>query len=200
MTAPSMIGSVAVGATAQRRVRSFMSLLLMTSFLLLSTLLLTTTLLVGTVEARGGWGSAYRVQQLQGRLNKQPGTSNDNAFVPINTNTLMRQDLQSRQQAAPRYDIEESEDGVSRLSLDVGNVNVQDLKVEIDDAGRVISVMGKRNVAGVAATEDRMTSFDHSFRLDNAVDEESLRVTLAHGLLTISATRKKMTNEPVMCE
>ena len=83
----------------------------------------------------------------------------------------------------------ESDDGsLVELTMEVPGVAAEDLSVEIED-GDVLHVRGGRIVREGGSSAQ--SEFDQAFQLDEDIDVENIEVTLASGILTVSAPRKE---------
>lgn len=76
-----------------------------------------------------------------------------------------------------------------KLAFDVPGVKADNIKIELKDDGRVLHLSGGRTVQ----TENEFSEikFSKSFTLGSNIDSSHLTASLADGVLTVSAPKKK---------
>jgi HSP20 family protein len=97
--------------------------------------------------------------------------------------------------AAPRFEVDESEDGYS-LSLDLPGVAPEDLNVTVEDG--VLTVTGERELEvpeGYRArrSERSRLKIDRSITLGDRVDPAGIEAKLEHGVLTLTLPKRPET-------
>ena len=89
--------------------------------------------------------------------------------------------------SSPGYEVHEDDDKF-QLSIDVPGVKAADMKVELEQGGRLLHLSGGRKVQkGDSVTETR---FDERFTLAENVDATKITANLADGVLVVSAPKK----------
>lgn len=112
--------------------------------------------------------------------------------VPVYMNSLMRQHETevSRlfQSNEPRYSVhEDPETGVVELTIELPGVHANDVNIELED-NRILRITGTRKYSRHGTVYD--AEFDQSFRLNEEVDPERLKVTLSAGILRVEAPKR----------
>jgi len=86
-----------------------------------------------------------------------------------------------------RYRIEEDDDKFT-LTIDLPGVKASDMKVSLENDGRVLRISGMRTTqTGEMSYESK---FDKTFVVDKSVDVEQIQANLAEGVMTIDAPKK----------
>ena len=90
--------------------------------------------------------------------------------------------------SSPGYEIHE-DDNKFQLSIDVPGVKAADMKVQVEQGGRLLHLTGGRRVQkeGGSVTETR---FDERFTLAENVDATKITANLADGVLVVTAPKK----------
>ena len=100
-----------------------------------------------------------------------------------NANELLRY-------TSPRYEVTEN-DKRFRLALDVPGVKSADMKIELEQDGRVIHVTGKRKVKTDNSFEEQ--KFEKRFTLGRDLDISKITAHLNDGVLVLTAPKKVKT-------
>ena len=86
-----------------------------------------------------------------------------------------------------RYRIEE-DDAKFTLTIDLPGVKASDMKLSLEQDGRVLRISGMRTTqTGEMSYESK---FDKKFVVDKSVDVEQITASLAEGVMTIEAPKK----------
>lgn len=94
---------------------------------------------------------------------------------------------------SPNYAVTRDNDtGVSTLRMELPGVSPADVQVELENDS-LLRVKGTRTL--LTAKTDEVVEFDETFQLDEGVDPASIKVTLQHGLLEVTAERKSTTTK-----
>ena len=72
---------------------------------------------------------------------------------------------------SPRYEITDTEENF-RISVDVPGVNPEDIHVDFEDDGSVLSIRGSRASTSTDENRSFMSRFSQSFSIDSSVDAE----------------------------
>jgi len=95
--------------------------------------------------------------------------------------------------SSPGYEIHEK-DGSYQISVDLPGVKASDMKIELEDNGRLLHLSGGRKVQeGDRVVE---TKFDKKFTIGENVDTEKMTANLVDGVLTLQAPKKEITEPP----
>lgn len=103
---------------------------------------------------------------------------------------LFRESQQAMQQAfrhsVPRYEITNDKEKF-QIALDVPGVEAEDIHVELDEAGRTITMQGERKKE--SENEVFTSKFFQSFTLDSAADVSKITATLSDGVLFVTVPK-----------
>jgi HSP20 family protein len=105
--------------------------------------------------------------------------------------TLTRCKDDTMRHSSPRFEITEN-DRQFRLAVDVPGMKPDNLKVELEDDGRVLHMHGERKVKSDKSYEE--FKFDKRFKLGRNVDKSKITAHLSDGVLVLTAP--KMENLP----
>jgi HSP20 family protein len=89
--------------------------------------------------------------------------------------------------SSPRYEIDDSETAF-QIALDVPGVKPEDIDIQLEDDGKVLTIKGQRQVGPPSAS--RQVKFSKSFSLDPTVDGEKITASLNNGVLLVSAPKE----------
>jgi HSP20 family protein len=93
--------------------------------------------------------------------------------------------------SSPCYEVTEN-DKQFQLSVDVPGVKAEDVNIEMQDGGRVLSITGGRKVHKTEEDGTKTTSesrFEKRFVLDQSVDTAKITANLQDGVLTVTAPK-----------
>jgi HSP20 family protein len=98
--------------------------------------------------------------------------------------------------ASPGYEVYYTDNGKTyHISMDLPGVQATDIKVNVEQDGKVLHISGGRRVSDVsmdgAETYERITRFEERFSIGNTVDMDRTTANFANGVLTLSAPVKK---------
>ncbi|KAL7566009.1 hypothetical protein ACA910_011029 [Epithemia clementina (nom. ined.)] len=123
-----------------------------------------------------------------------------------------QQDLWQKQQSmlqnafthtSPRYEITDSDEKL-QISVDVPGVKPEDIHVNFEQDGSILSIRGSRAMSSTDKSRSFKSQFSQSFLVDPTVDVEKFTVNLENGVLIILAPKdlkrieEKIRNIPVM--
>jgi len=95
--------------------------------------------------------------------------------------------------SSPGYEIHEK-DGSYQISVDLPGVKAADMKIEVENNGRMLHLSGGRKVTeGDRVVE---TKFDKRFTIGENVDTDKMTANLADGVLTLQAPKKQIVEPP----
>ena len=100
--------------------------------------------------------------------------------------SLLRDDDMQLMRSSPGYEINETNDKYS-IAVDVPGVRAEDMKVQLENEGRVLHISGGRKVEKDGATHE--TKFEKRFTISDNVDKEKLTANLNDGVLVLSAPK-----------
>ena len=103
--------------------------------------------------------------------------------------------------SSPRYEVTENEKQF-RLAVDVPGVKEEDMKIKLENDGRVLHLFGGRKEKTESSFKE--IKFDKRFTLGKDLDTSKLTAHLSHGLLVLTAPKKEKkpptTQEiPIVC-
>jgi len=95
--------------------------------------------------------------------------------------------------SSPGYEIHEK-DGSYQISVDLPGIKAADMKIEVENNGRMLHLLGGRKVT----QGDRVmeTKFDKKFTIGENVDTDKMTANLADGVLTLQAPKKQIVEPP----
>lgn len=99
----------------------------------------------------------------------------------INANDQLRR-------SSPRYEVTEN-DKHYRLAVDVPGVKPENMKIELENEGRVLHITGARKVKSDTSFEEY--KFDKRFTLGRDLDTSKITAHLSDGVLVLTATKKE---------
>ena len=88
--------------------------------------------------------------------------------------------------SSPRYEITENDEQF-RLAVDVPGMKPDNLKVELEDDGRILHVSGERKVKTDTSHEEYL--FDKRFTLRKDLDTSKITAHLSDGVLVVTALK-----------
>ena len=94
----------------------------------------------------------------------------------------------SRRHYSPRFEITENEKQF-RLTVDVPGMKPEDLKIELEDDGRVLHMHGGRKIKSDTSYEEY--KFDKHFKLGRNVDTPKITAHLSDGVLVLTAPKRE---------
>lgn len=113
----------------------------------------------------------------------------DMLTVPVYWDSLLQQTGQQLTDVRrPRFQLNENDEGY-RLTMEVPGVAAQDLDVTLESSGRVLRVKGSRKYRGAKDEVLQEAKFEQAFELSPNLDIDGLKVSLADGILDISAPK-----------
>lgn len=118
-------------------------------------------------------------------------TSDPFELMPVLRNIDRSPDAILRR-SSPGFEIHEHEKEY-QISVDVPGVKASDMKLELEDDGRVLHLSGGRKIQREGTITE--TRFDKKFMVGENVDLEKLTANLADGVLTLVAPKKEV-NKP----
>jgi HSP20 family protein len=90
---------------------------------------------------------------------------------------------------SPRFEVTEN-DRQFRMAVDVPGIKPENLKIELEDYGRILHVSGERKVKTDTSHEEYL--FDKRFKLGRNVDTSQITAHLSDGVLVLSAPKKEV--------
>lgn len=102
--------------------------------------------------------------------------------------TLTRFKTDSMRHASPRYEVTEN-DKQFRLAVDVPGVKPENMKIELEQDGRVLHMSGGRKAKTDTSYEEY--KFDKRFTLGKDLDATKLTAHLSDGVLVLTAPKKE---------
>lgn len=98
-------------------------------------------------------------------------------------NSMFKQAFQTN---SPNYQIVDNDD-IFQVQLDVPGVKVEDLNINLEDDGKMLTLSGSREKSenGYSYT----SQFSQSFSLDSTVDIDQFSANLQNGVLVVSAPK-----------
>ncbi|KAL3789112.1 hypothetical protein ACHAW5_004167 [Stephanodiscus triporus] len=90
--------------------------------------------------------------------------------------------------SSPRYEVTEN-DKQFRLAVDVPGMKSDNLRVELEDGGRVMHISGERKVKTDTSREEY--KFDKRFTLRDDLDASGITAHLSDGVLVVTAPKKE---------
>jgi HSP20 family protein len=90
--------------------------------------------------------------------------------------------------SSPRYEITENDEQF-RLAVDVPGMKPDNLKIELEDDGRILHVSGERKVKTDTSHEEYL--FDKRFTLRKDLDTSKITAHLSDGVLVVTAMKMK---------
>jgi HSP20 family protein len=96
--------------------------------------------------------------------------------------------------ATPRYEITE-DDSEFKLAVDVPGVKAGDMKIKLEQDGRVLRLTGERKIQDGNLTSE--IRFDKAFLLDKKIQADQISANLSDGVVVITAPKEltKQKNE-----
>ncbi len=113
--------------------------------------------------------------------------------IPVRFNSLLQDEYQRQlakfhhQTGFRHYEVRE-DDSNMHLLVDVPGVHASDIKIQLEQEGKVVNISGSRK----QKHHDKETSsaFEQSFTIDpNIVDVDNIHASLADGVLTVSVPK-----------
>ncbi|KAL7566010.1 hypothetical protein ACA910_011030 [Epithemia clementina (nom. ined.)] len=104
---------------------------------------------------------------------------------------------------SPRYEITDSDEKL-QISVDIPGVKPEDIHVNFEQDGSVLSIRGSRAMSSADKSRSFKSQFSQSFSVDPTVDVEKFTANLENGVLIISAPKdlkrieEKIRNIPVV--
>jgi HSP20 family molecular chaperone IbpA len=97
---------------------------------------------------------------------------------------------------SPGYEVYYTDNGNTyHISMDLPDVQASDIKVKVEQDGKVLHVSGGRTHTDVSMdgtdTYTRTTRFEERFTIGNTMDIDHTKANFANGVLTLSAPVKK---------
>ena len=89
---------------------------------------------------------------------------------------------------SPRYEITDTDEKF-QLSIDVPGVKPEDIQVNFEDDGSMLSIRGSRAVTSSDESSSFRSKFSQSFSIDPSVDVKNFSASLKNGVLVISAPK-----------
>ncbi|GAX24363.1 hypothetical protein FisN_4Lh487 [Fistulifera solaris] len=125
-------------------------------------------------------------------------TSDPFELMPVLRNIDRSPDAILRR-SSPGFEIHEHEKEY-QISVDVPGVKASDMKLELEEDGRVLHLSGGRKIEREGSVSE--TRFDKKFYVGENVNLEKLKANLADGVLTLVAPKKevekpKLTSIPI---
>ena len=102
--------------------------------------------------------------------------------------TLTRCRDDTMRHSSPRFEITENVQQF-RLAVDVPGMKPEDLKIELEDYGRVLHMRGGRKVKSEMSHEEY--KFDKHFKLGRNVDTSKITAHLSDGVLVLTAPKRE---------
>ena len=99
--------------------------------------------------------------------------------------------------SAPSFQVL-SDDTASVVAVDVPGIPMEDIRVDIDDEQRLMTISGKREMTKDGMS--RVTKFSRTFQIDERARLEELRATLENGVLTVRAPKDPVEEEEPAAE
>ena len=113
-------------------------------------------------------------------------------FSPMSVLNIERDPFMVLRRSSPGYEIHE-DDNKLQLSIDVPGVKAEDMKVELEQNGRLLHLSGGRKVEKEGSMTE--TRFDKRFTLAENMDVSQITANLADGVLVVSAPKKQIEEE-----
>lgn len=113
-------------------------------------------------------------------------------MVPMSVLNIERDPFMVLRRSSPGYEIRE-DDNKFQLSIDVPGVKAADMKVELEQDGRLLHLSGGRKVEKEGSVTE--TRFDKRFLIAESVDTSKITANLADGVLVVSAPKKQIEEE-----
>jgi HSP20 family protein len=108
-------------------------------------------------------------------------------IVPMPVLNIERDPFMVLRRSSPGYEIHE-DDNKFQLSIDVPGVKAADMKVDLEQGGRLLHLSGGRKIEKEGSVTE--TRFDKRFTLAENVDAGKITANLADGVLVVSAPKK----------
>jgi HSP20 family protein len=108
-------------------------------------------------------------------------------IVPMPVLNIERDPFMVLRRSSPGYEIHE-DDNKFQLSIDVPGVKAADMKVDLEQGGRLLHLSGGRKIEKEGSVTE--TRFDKRFTLAENVDANKITANLADGVLVVSAPKK----------
>jgi HSP20 family protein len=108
-------------------------------------------------------------------------------IVPMPVLNIERDPFMVLRRSSPGYEIHE-DDSKFQLSIDVPGVKAADMKVDLEQGGRLLHLSGGRKIEKEGSVTE--TRFDKRFTLAENVDASKITANLADGVLVVSAPKK----------
>lgn len=106
---------------------------------------------------------------------------------------LLRAEDMALYRSSPGYEINES-DGKYQIAVDVPGVKASDVKVNLENDGKVLHISGGRKVEKDDAVTE--TKFEKRFTIGDNVDTDKLAANLADGVLVLTAPKLEKKEKP----
>lgn len=117
----------------------------------------------------------------------------DDLMMPVVPNFARTNDMILRH-SSPGYEINETDDKY-QIAVDVPGIKAGDMKVNVENEGRVLHIAGGRKVVRDGSTSE--TKFDKRFTIGKNVDIDKMTANLSDGVLVLTAPKKKEEEKPV---
>ena len=91
--------------------------------------------------------------------------------------------------SSPRFEVTENAKQF-RMEVEVPGIKLENLKIELEDYGRILHVSGERKVKTDTSHEEYL--FDKRFKLGRNVDTSKITANLSDGMLVLSAPKKEV--------
>ena len=92
------------------------------------------------------------------------------------------------QRSSPGYEVHQN-DKAWQISIDVPGVKAADMKVDLEQNGRLLHVCGGRKV--VKDNQMSETRFDKKFTIGDDIDTSKISANLSDGVLVLTAPKKE---------
>ncbi|KAL7539731.1 hypothetical protein ACHAXR_009567 [Thalassiosira sp. AJA248-18] len=102
--------------------------------------------------------------------------------------TLTQFKTETMRHSSPRYEVTENEKQF-RLAVDVPGVKPDNMKIELENEGRVLHMSGGRKVKTDTTYEE--SKFDKRFTLGRDLDTSKITAHLSDGVLVLTAPKKE---------
>jgi len=111
----------------------------------------------------------------------------DRPFMLSSRPRLLSDALVGLRNSSPWYEMTE-DDTQFKLAIDVPGVKAGDMKIHLEQDGRVLRLTGERKIQEGSFKSERR--FEKAFALDKKVDTERITANLSDGVVVITAPKK----------
>lgn len=118
----------------------------------------------------------------------------DSMWMPVIPNLPRASDMNVLT-TSPGYEISHTDDGKTyHISMDIPGVQAGDIKVNVEQGGKVLHITGGRKHTETSkdgkTTTKTVSHFEKRFTIGNTVDADKMTANLENGVLTLTAPVK----------